>query len=502
MTDRRTELAIALVPVALAVATLLILLNPSLATAIVNPRLAVAIDATATLVAVAVAALAWVRFKEGPDPAALVRASAFLVLAATNALFLLVMVAGIERAFGLSLLEPGQLPLWAVSLGSAVAAGLLVVAGLTALRRLVMERFPPALLLWLPVLLVVAVIVVAAAAQPSLPTLLDAETLARLRTDPAARLLAAESPLLVTIQVVIGLGFLWAAALAYQVYLRDRSGTDAFLAIGLMVATFGQVQFNIHPGTYAGLITSGDLLRVAFSALLLVALAAESRGDLRALRRATEEIVRLREADLARATAEERARLAHEIHDGLSQELWYAKLKQGRLLRGSSLAGESRRLAEEVAGAIESALSEARQAIMALRPSEGTTFCEVLEQYVEDFADRFGIPAECSCDAGIDQLPAGTQAELFRIVQEALNNVRKHAEATQVRVETSAVDSGMRVTIADNGRGFSTGEPVTGYGLQGMQERAALIGATLRVESRSQVGTRVVVELPHAEAGE
>ncbi|MEK6191884.1 MAG: sensor histidine kinase [Chloroflexota bacterium] len=501
MAERRSELAIALVPVALAIATLLILLNPAIAPAIVSPRLALAIDATATLVAVAVAALAWVHFQEGPDPAALVRASAFLVFAAVNALFVLVTVAGFEQAFGLSLEAPGQLPLWGVVLGRAVAAGLLVVAGLAALRRLVIERFPSALLLWLPALLVTGAVVVAATVQPSLPTLLDPEALARLRTDPAARLLAAGSPLLVTLQVVIGLGFLWAAALAYQVYRRDRRGIDAFLAVGLMVAAFSQIHFAIHPGTYATLITTGDLLRVAFYALLLVALAAESRGDVRALRRANEEIVRLREIDLARATVEERARLAREIHDGMSQELWYAKLKQGRLLLGSGLPEEARRLAEEVAHAIESALAEARQAIMALRPAEGTTFTQVLERYVEDFADRFGIPADCVCDPALEQLPARAQAEMLRIVQEALNNARKHADATRVHVEGSAGPSGLRLTIADNGHGFNVDQPTTGYGLGSMRERAALIGATIQIESQAQGGTRVVVELPSLGGG-
>lgn len=501
MAERRSELAIALVPVALAIATLLILLNPAIAPAIVSPRLALAIDATATLVAVAVAALAWVHFQEGPDPAALVRASAFLVFAAVNALFVLVTVAGFEQAFGLSLEAPGQLPLWGVVLGRAVAAGLLVVAGLAALRRLVIERFPSALLLWLPALLVTGAVVVAATVQPSLPTLLDPEALARLRTDPAARLLAAGSPLLVTLQVVIGLGFLWAAALAYQVYRRDRRGIDAFLAVGLIVAAFSQIHFAIHPGTYATLITTGDLLRVAFYALLLVALAAESRGDVRALRRANEEIVRLREIDLARATVEERARLAREIHDGMSQELWYAKLKQGRLLLGSGLPEEARRLAEEVAHAIESALAEARQAIMALRPAEGTTFTQVLERYVEDFADRFGIPADCVCDPALEQLPARAQAEMLRIVQEALNNARKHADATRVHVEGSAGPSGLRLTIADNGHGFNVDQPTTGYGLGSMRERAALIGATIQIESQAQGGTRVVVELPSLGGG-
>ena len=502
MADRRTDLAIALVPVALAAATLVMLLNPSMAVAIVNPRLSVSIDVMATLVAVAVAALAWIHFKEGSDPAALVRASAFLVLAALNALVVLVTVLGFERAFGLSLQEPGQLPLWSVILARGVAAGLLVMAGLTALRRLVAERLPPALFLWLPALLVIGAIVVAATVQPSLPALLDADAMAQLESDPAALRLTAGSPLLVALQVVIGLGFLWAAALAYQVYLRDRRDADAVLTIALIVAAFGQVHFAIHPGTYATLTTTADLLRVGFYALMLVALAVESRGDVRALRRANEEVLRLRGADLARATAEERSRLAREIHDGLSQELWFAKLKQARLLSGSELAGEARHLAEEVASAIESALAEARQAIMALRPSEESTFSQALERYVGEFSDRFGIPAECRLQAEANHLPANTQAELLRIVQEALNNVRKHADATQVQVETFETEAGMRVTVADNGRGFSTDSPTSGYGLHGMQERAALIGATLRVESRTQVGTQVVVEVPRSTTGQ
>lgn len=499
MADRRSELAMALVPVALAAGTLLLLVDPNVSEAVVNVRLELAINAAATLVAVAVAGLAWVHYEEGPDSAALLRASAFLVLAALNGLFVLVTVLGFERAFGLSLQAPGQLPLWAVSLGRATGAGLLVAAGLTALGRLGVERLPPVLVLGLPAILVTGAIVAAAAAQPSLPTLLDADALARLSADPTARLVAAGSPLLVTLQVVIGLGFLWAAALAYQVYRRDRRGTDAVLAAGLMVAAFSQVHFAIQPGAYATLVTTGDLLRVAFYALLLLAVAVESREDVRALRRANEELVRLGEAELARATAEERARLAREIHDGMSQELWYAKLKQGRLLQGADLGDESRGLAGEVATAIESALAEARQAIMALRPAEGTTFTQVLERYVADFADRFGIPADCECDPALEQLPARAQAEMLRIVQEALNNARKHADATRVQVEASVMETGLRLTIADNGRGFNLDEASTGYGLQNMRERAALIGASVQVESQPQGGTRVVVEMPFPE---
>jgi NarL family two-component system sensor histidine kinase LiaS len=185
----------------------------------------------------------------------------------------------------------------------------------------------------------------------------------------------------------------------------------------------------------------------------------------------------------------------------MSQELWYAKLKQGRLLALHDVAGPARELAEEVSGAIESALAEARQAIMALRPAEGSSFGEVVQRYVDDFSDRFGIPAEAHCEDVADQLPARAQAELLRIVHEALSNVRKHADATLVRVEVTRRGDELRVSVTDNGRGFEAEEGARpGYGLASMQQRAAIIGAQLKVDSRPQDGTRVVVQLPLTEA--
>ena len=84
------------------------------------------------------------------------------------------------------------------------------------------------------------------------------------------------------------------------------------LAVGLMLAAFSQVLFAVHPGTYSSVVTAGDILRVAFYATLLATLAVEVRGDIRALRAANDELTRLREAELVRAAAEERA-LAREL---------------------------------------------------------------------------------------------------------------------------------------------------------------------------------------------
>src|SRR4029078_11997713 len=110
---RWPELFMALVPIGLAIFTFVVLVEPDVQPAIVNLRLALTIDALATLVAVAVAVLGWVRFREGGDAASLWRASALLELGRVNARMATATIFGVEDGFGLSLTNPGQLPLWA-----------------------------------------------------------------------------------------------------------------------------------------------------------------------------------------------------------------------------------------------------------------------------------------------------------------------------------------------------------------------------------------------------
>jgi two-component system nitrate/nitrite sensor histidine kinase NarX len=153
--------------------------------------------------------------------------------------------------------------------------------------------------------------------------------------------------------------------------------------------------------------------------------------------------------------------------------------------------------------AIDAALAEARQAVMAMRadPSRGSTLEDVLDSYVDDFADRFGLRAEFQADGVRGRLAPRSEAEVLRIVQEALNNVRRHADATLVRVSVERPDGRVRVTVADNGKGFdpeSVGDDR--YGLRGMRERAEMVGAELRIDSRPADGTRIILDLPAAEA--
>jgi signal transduction histidine kinase len=158
----------------------------------------------------------------------------------------------------------------------------------------------------------------------------------------------------------------------------------------------------------------------------------------------------------------------------------------------------------EVLSALDTALADARQAVMALRvdlAASGSSLGEVLRTYIDDFADRYGVRAEMTVDGDVPRLSPRTEAEMLRIVQEALNNVRRHADATIVRVRLECVDNRVRVTIGDNGRGFDTGSVgPERYGLRGMRERAELVGGNLMIDSRPTDGTRVSVDVPFGEA--
>ena len=124
---------------------------------------------------------------------------------------------------------------------------------------------------------------------------------------------------------------------------------------------------------------------------------------------------------------------------------------------------------------------------------------DLLRTQVEDFADRFALRAELVNEDGVDpEIGSRAQAELIRIVQEALTNVRKHADATVVRVIVRTDDQ-LHITIADNGRGFRPETVPPGFGLESMRQRAAVIGARLSVTSAPQDGSRVELVMPLGE---
>jgi signal transduction histidine kinase len=490
------DLALLGLAAVLALVTVAVLAVPSVPPAVINDRFDTAIVTAATLVSTAVAAIAWGRGRVAHDAAALLRASAFAVLAMLNGLTLLIGLTGADASLGATLNDPGQLPLLAAIVARSVAAVLLVGAGIVALSRRAPSLSPGMVGLG-PVAVVTGVLLLAAAVRDSLPAIAPRASLDALASDPTATLAFGSAPLLAITQAAIGVLFLAGALFAHRAFRRSGRAGDALLAAGLLIAAASQVHSAIHPGSYSGVVTSGDMLRLGFYAVLLAGVVAESRADLADLRAATAEVRRLAEAEFAAAALEERARLAREIHDGLAQELWYAKLKQSRLSRVSAFEGEASQLSAEVEGAIDMALAEARHAVAAMRGGAASgPLIEMLRRQVEDFSDRFAIRADLVREGtGEPEIGPRAHAELIRIVQEALTNVRKHADATVVRVLVET-GSELRIAISDNGRGFRPDMAPAGFGLESMRQRAAVIGATLSVTSAPHDGSRVELVMP------
>jgi signal transduction histidine kinase len=355
-----------------------------------------------------------------------------------------------------------------------------------------------------PVIALAVVVIALYPIRDQLPPLVDEAGIEALLTDPrTSGRLPGVTALAVVFSAVAAFGLIIAAFLYRWSYLRRRGPvTDAFLAIGLVIAAFGEVHFVLYPGVYTGLVTMADALRLLFVLVLLVGIDAEARSDLRALRSAYAALDSLRVAEAERAALEERSRLAREIHDGLAQHLWFAKLKQERL--APLLTGEASELSAEVGQALDAAIIEARQALVTMRTAldQELPFSELLSRTVDDFGQRSGLRVEFTAAALPPSVPARQQAELMRVVQEALTNVRKHADATVVRVTAETEGTDLVLTVSDNGRGFRP-EQVrgAGLGLRGMAERARILGGHLRISSEPSDGTLVRLRLPLAGNG-
>jgi signal transduction histidine kinase len=496
---RAFDLALLLLTELLTVVTAVVLFVPGFSIAVIAPGLDDVINTAATLSAGGIALLAWIRFRETRQLDALYHASAFLALFVGGAIGLGLLLSHADVPLGFSHTAPGQAPLYLWTLQRATAAGLLVMGGLAVLRGWTVptRRSVVAVSLGPTAALISAAALILAFAR-QLPALVPQATL-DLSTRPIDRLDAALlSAPMITLQLAVA-ALCLGGAVAYVRIHRMRGANhrfSAYLAAALVIAAFSQLHSAVVSGTYDGIVASADVLRLAFYGLMLIAVADEARRDLIALREANANLVRLRAEDSARAATEERARLAREIHDGLVQELWLARLTNGQLAHAKRIPAQAREVIARVDEILEGALAEARQAVAALQPVQSSTLGEELSGLAEDFADHFGLEIEFSLDNDPGQLPGAVQSEVVRICREALNNVRKHADASVVRIRLLADDTDIRLMVADNGKGFDLASETAGFGLQGMRQRAQSIGGWLSVESQLLDGTKVIFGMP------
>jgi signal transduction histidine kinase len=225
-----------------------------------------------------------------------------------------------------------------------------------------------------------------------------------------------------------------------------------------------------------------------------------------AARRRAEEMadrVALMNRQTIRAQENERLRISRELHDDTVQSLAYLSNELDRLNRSDHLAQHVHDGLSEMRAVAESTLSGVRQFSRDLRPSILDDFGLVaaVEWLTEDFTERCSTVVRLEVSGTPRRLPSETELTLFRIVQEALRNVEKHAEASEVTVDVTFEEDSLRVSVQDNGRGLgsspSMGDRVASgkLGLTGMYERAQLVGARLDLRSQPGEGTVVTATL-------
>jgi signal transduction histidine kinase len=198
------------------------------------------------------------------------------------------------------------------------------------------------------------------------------------------------------------------------------------------------------------------------------------------------------------AQESERKRLARELHDETGQAL--TSILLGLKPLEEALAGQSAAAAlAELREHVVNALQDVRRLAVELRPAVLDDFGLVaaLERLTEAFSEQTGIRVDFHSALGELRLPSDVESSLYRVVQESLTNIVKHAGAKNVSVSVARRQSGVAAVIEDDGAGFDPHRArENGIGILGMRERLALLGGRLEIESRKGAGTTVVAEVP------
>lgn len=205
------------------------------------------------------------------------------------------------------------------------------------------------------------------------------------------------------------------------------------------------------------------------------------------------------------AVAEERGRLAQEIHDGLAQGLTAISLQLD--LADAYLPAKPEKAAEKVRRALEltrTSLEEARRSVLDLRAArlQEVALPDALRRLAQRFVDESGIETEFGADILDGRLSARVEMGLLRIAEEALDNIRRHAAAGQVRMSLQAEQGHVTLVIEDDGVGFDpqiaarAAQQGSGFGLVGVRERARLLKGSLSIQSTPGHGTKLTVTVP------
>ena len=426
---------------------------PTLRHAYDVPGLGLVLDTSIMVAGGIVAVLAGIRFSVEGRRFDLLLSGGFFVSAASLLLFEIVPV--IDQPL------PTRVEAWAAIVGGLGATGLIAAApfvrGVSSSRQRALGNAVIVLLLslagaWLALRWL----------GPQLPALVESPT----RPDAPILLIG-----LLAVQALLSL----LALVGFGLRFRSRgSDLDRWLASAATLSLFSALYRLFTPLMPSTAVSVGDFLRVIAYGVLLV-------GVWRAISA----------AEFGRAVAEERARVAREIHDGLAQYL-FALATHASLLESGKITPEA---VAHIKTLAVTAQQEARFAVLALSSAGGSApFDAALRRYVEMLTADGALEVDVEIDQRVTLAP-DEQIEVFRIVQEGLANVRKHANAQRAEVRILHRDGLRLVAVSDDGSGFEATDGGAGQGLRNIRQRAASIAGAATINSRPGRGTVVEVAL-------
>jgi signal transduction histidine kinase len=266
-----------------------------------------------------------------------------------------------------------------------------------------------------------------------------------------------------------------------------RMGMRAALFVPLLVGErpIGVIQALDKLGADRRFTNEDLRVTETFAAQAAIAVDTTARVAQDALRRAVE------------AQELERRRLARELHDETGQALTSILLGLSALEEAKD-ADAARASLQSLRKLVVATLQDVRRLAVELRPAALDDFglAAALERLAENFSEQTGITMEVEAGLGQERLPGDVETVLYRLVQEALTNVVKHAQAKHVSIVLRRKEGAVTAVIEDDGRGFTDGQGGSGLGLVGMRERVALVNGRLRIESAPEAGTTLLVEVP------
>ena len=423
---------------------------PSLRNTYELPELRLVLDTAVVLAAGIVAVLAGVRFSVEGRRLDFLLCGGFFVAAFSTFTF------GIAPAFGGETVQRGEA--WTLLCTKLLAALLIAAAPFVGGRILLRRRA----LLWSAGMLAGACVTIwlfARALGGALPEMERGDS------QPVGVIVILALLAFLGLVALIGFGLR---------FRREGEDLDRWLGLGASLALFAELHYVFTPVVSNEYVSQGDFLRLISYGVLLT-------GVWRAIRF----------AEFGRAVAEERARVAREIHDGLAQYLFTISTHASMLEKSSAPEGTVERLKQAAAAAQQ----EARFAILALSSASGTApFDAALRRYVDILTADGELEVELDIDPGLSLAP-DEQIEVFRIIQEGLANVRKHAGARRAEVSIGRDGSQRVVRVLDDGEGFDGEEQDAGQGLKNLRARAASIGGGFTLRSRPGRGTALEVTL-------